>query len=190
MKRFILAIFMAFCSFAAVAQTPCVPTGLQEIRYGRVGNDFYAYWYCKGKYQNSVVWRTFLGAEAKPEMIDQLAAFVQGKNPKLIDTPVQYGPDDPKIAHLKKAVFDAVKADPNRPPEPVWVVAKNGTAVTRPAYFVDYTNPPIRKLSVETPDRARVGALCMCRGDVPLEVGKNTYCPVVNAGYALCVRKQ
>lgn len=168
--------------------TQCSPTSVSEVRYGRVGTDFYAYWFCKGEFQNSFVWRTFLGNEMKPEMLDQLAAYVQGKNPKLVESPVQYGPSDPKIAHLKAAVFEAVRNDKARPAEPTWQVAKNGTSATRPAYYVDATGDT-RKLANTTPQRATVGAECHCRADNVLRVGTNIYCPVVNAGYALCTKK-
>lgn len=190
----IFAVTAALCwpAFAQTQEQPatqCAPSSPQDIRYGRIGTDFYAYWFCKGEYVNSFVWRTFIGNELKPEMLDQLAAYVQGKNPKLIEAPVQYAPDDPKIAHLKEAVFAAVRADTARPAEPVWVVAKNGTTATRPAYYVDATVPTARKLANATGARAKVGAACHCRADNVLKVGTGTYCPVLDAGFALCVKK-
>jgi hypothetical protein len=133
--------------------------------------------------------KEFQNALASVVSGDYLAAFTVALQKCVTPTPIG-SPDYVKL----NALFDLASADAKRvyPPPVLWVVAKNSTLPTRPAYNISATGS-----LVPSAVRAPVDVACDCKK--PLVKGTSTYCVFVKgptgpveysvAEVALCVKK-
>lgn len=87
----------------------------------------------------------------------------------------------------------AAKLDAERPPNPRWLVAKNGTTATRPTRSFLWNDQARPFIVGDSKVRIAVGSVCRCQ-DAVVEVGSTSWCQVGREaveGYvmAVCARQ-
>lgn len=186
-----LLLIAAFACHAASAAPapPCKPATPADVRVGVTMNPTltvnaaWAYWFCVTDVDSVIVWYAATPETFTTSLVAQLNAYRNGTAPQFLDTPSTLDGADPKLALAKVDAMKAAIADPKRPAVPIWSVAKNGTALDRPAFtFVTGGAKPTSSTS-----RATVGAKCDCVAS-KLVVSSTTYCQVAPQTIAACTR--
>jgi hypothetical protein len=134
-------------------------TGL-TVRANAVG--VMAWWYCPGESKpnfGAATWARIAAGDLKP------------------DTPLASAALTPVWCPFVQEMYAAA------PKPEVWVVQKNGTTLTRPAYYVK----PDKTLGAVSDQRAPVGAVCNCA--IRVMNGTTTYCSYGGATVAVCVKQ-
>lgn len=182
MDRFVIALF--FLCFSAQAQVP--PPGqwpgvgeTRSFTTGKHGDDDSGHRWAGWHYldANGFEWRTFIGVLRRDKVL-QLSAPRTGENPadyynRMWSANAQLPCTDTAIS----SICDTARAEMAKtpaPPDPVFVVAKNGTSTTRPMYAL---NVDANTVGAQISKRAPVGARCECTVS-GVRKGSTAYCPV------------
>lgn len=187
MKRIVLLtmflLAMIVCMIRDARAAPiCVPP-IQEVRFGFTTEGIWFYWFCvipDGQPEVALEQRAILFEAITPKLKSDFEAYVAGKNPDFLNTPAPFSLEAPAFAGLVAAMSAAYDADTIPiPPLPAWIVAKNGTAKTRPAF------PIVNgKRSYSSDGAVAVGA--PCDPSITLIEGSLSFLQVSPAHVAVC----
>jgi hypothetical protein len=173
MKRILLILMLALLPLTARADYCKIPDA-SYIHAGRIGADWWVYWWCE---DGSLQWGPVVSTLLTPATVEASAAFAFGLTPSFPSYPagVMLPPlDDPVVVALEAAMFAAASADAHRPQPPAptgWFVANNGNA-DRPMYSV---TDGVRSTKANG-ERATVGDRCRCDPPYRIDEGRTTYC--------------
>jgi hypothetical protein len=185
-KKYVLILLGALLSFlfsVPVLAAPCEPkqvngTGTRLVIGGNDKGNWTYYW-CQGKYGPSLVWKAATDLTLAKTIAKEASGF---------DSPLtayrtlwaKYGltePTTPEFVALKSAMI--LEAQETRPLDPKWVITTNGTAATRPSYWLTAGKKgtaAVRNAPIKNADGTPV--LCGCAMDVTRYVtSTTTYCP-------------
>lgn len=178
-----LAVLAAGCASALLAapahaeQEACKPAATRYIHSGDLPNgDLWTYWWCADGTLQWIIARPSLATPAnRAAALAYWSGLVDGSSAPAPDTPPA---DD--VAAAWRVVWPLIAADKDRPAG--FVVARNGSSATRPAYPVD--DKGVR--GTKSTARATVGATCDCATKVV--DGSTTYCGIAPKLVAVCTK--
>lgn len=178
MKKMIAFAILFAAAFAVQAQTSCKTPDAKYIHAGSVGQNFYVYGWCD---DTKFWWGYLIVADMTAKRVEADTAFWLGAAVAADLKPTRPD-DDPIVAELWAAAWNAMQADTARPPKvdaPVETVAKNGAYTTRPAY-------PVIDGQIGTKEAARatIGEPCGC-STLKIVRGSVTYCAAPKPNAAL-----
>lgn len=162
-----VAAALAPAAATAAGDGYCKVSDRRYIHAGQLGPDWWVYWWCADGTLQVSGW---LHDQLTSEQVAASMAYTLGLNPGWPTSEAAPPWSDPRMRALSDAARLMAAADRDRPPRPKWLVAKNGSAPTRPSYpFADGVRG-------KTSDgRAPVGAPCDCARAQAVE-GSTTYC--------------
>lgn len=195
-RYIVLALLLVVLALVAPAVFACAPSDLKgtgtqaRFEFG-VDSDAVGWW-CPGKYKPTrkiyAAKHTWLTGAAKAS----IAALRAAPDPAAAIASAASSVDTPLVT-LGAAATLAPKLDADRPPNPRWIVARNGSYATRPTRTFLWNDQSQPFIVGESTVRIAVGAACRCQ-DAFVEVGTTSWCQVGREdveGYvmAVCVRQ-
>ena len=186
MKRIFAILLLAFASLAQ-AGPACWPkmaggAGVGLVRGALEGVGQYSAVWCPTPYKWRVqTWTALDGYTIKYPTIGEGMPLTQALNAAWAMNVTSACADD-RLCEAAEAAAQATK-----PADPRWIVAKNGTSLTRPMWVVNLEKP-IATFTAST-QRATVGAQCDCASLARIK-GTQTLCYVegIADDMAACVR--
>jgi hypothetical protein len=186
-----LAFVLAVCAPAALAQ--CAPSDVggtgtpARFEFGATSDA--VGWWCQGKYKPSrklfAAKHTWLTGAAKTSL---LALRTAPDKPAAIASAAAANVNSP-LSYIPAAEPLSLRLAADRPPNPAWTVAKNGSYATRPTRTFLWNDASQPFIVGDSSVRIAVGAPCRCQ-DAVVEVGSTSWCQVGREsveGYVMAV---
>lgn len=182
MRAFLLLLFMSLSAHAQTAPKQWPIYGKTEnFITGKHGTDDDGHRWAAWRYlsDDGFRWVSFVAVIRRDKVLN-LTAPLAGENPgayltRMWSANAPLPCTDSAISSICDTALAAIRAVPS-PEPPAFVVAKNGTALTRPMYAYE---PFTKVLGAQIAKRATVGAECACWAE-GMRKGTTAYCIVVD----------
>lgn len=185
-----LAFVLVLCAPLAHA---CAPADLKgtgtAARFEFGASSDAVGWWCPGKYKPTrklyAAQHSWLTGAAKAS----LAALRAAPDPAAAVASMAASNVNTPLSGIEASAALAARLDADRPANPLWVVARNGSYTTRPTRDFLWNDDSVPFIVGESTVRIAVGATCRCQ-DAFVEVGSTSWCQVGSEaveGYVMAV---